>query len=78
MPKARPRLSAEMADMDVPAWERLLAITNLGREDREIARLYYIEQLPQIDIATEVMMDRATVSRRLSKIRKRIEKKSME
>lgn len=40
----------------------------LGREDRQILRLYVMERLPQIDIAAELGMDRSTVSRRMDKI----------
>ena len=40
----------------------------LGREDREIIRLYVLERMPQIEIAAELHMDRSTVSRRMDKI----------
>ena len=32
-------------------WERVLGQAMLGREDREIGRMYILERMPQIDIA---------------------------
>lgn len=49
-------------------WERVLGQAMLGREDREIIRLYVLERMPQIEIAAELHMDRSTISRRMDKI----------
>ena len=45
--------------------ERVIYEANLGAEDTKIARMYYIERLPQIEIAEEMEMDRKTISERL-------------
>lgn len=52
--------------------ERLIHESNLGREDEQIAALYLIERIPQIDIAAEIPLDRSTVSRRMERIMKRL------
>lgn len=57
--------------------ERLIHEANLGREDSELARLYLIEGLPQIDIAAEIPMDRSTVSRRMKRIMARLLRMAM-
>lgn len=72
MPKARPRFSPDEEKRSVAEWEQLLANTNLGKEDRRIAKLYFLEQIPQADIATEMWLERSTISRRISGIRKKI------
>ena len=44
----------------------------MGAEDEEIAVMYYIEQLPMVEIAEEMGMDRKTVSARLRRIEARL------
>lgn len=34
----------------------------------EIAKLYYIDRLPQVDVAAEMLLAQATIKRRLPKI----------
>lgn len=38
---------------------------NLGLADKRMAERYYVDQLPQIDIAVEMGLHRNTVNRRL-------------
>lgn len=45
----------------------------LGKTDREIARMYYLDEWTQMDIAAELCMERSAVSRRLPRIRRIIE-----
>lgn len=47
---------------------------NLGIEDTEIARRYLIDQVPQIDIAFEIGLERSTVSKRIPRILERAQK----
>ena len=54
-------------------FEELITAANLGREGSRIAGLYYIEQLPQADIAAEVGLDRKTIGRRLAAARAKLE-----
>lgn len=47
---------------------------NLGRDDTLIARRYLIDQWPQIDIAAELGWVRSTVSGRVPRILKKVER----
>lgn len=67
------RLSPDMAMLPREQWEKLIYSANLGREGSRIADLYFIQQIPQIDIAEEIGLDRKTVSKRLSTARTKIE-----
>ena len=64
MAKARPA-EGELGSMRRSVAERVIYEANLGAEDTKIARMYYIERLPQIEIAEEMQMDRKTISERL-------------
>lgn len=70
MPRGRVRVPEGMEELLVSDWERVLSETMLAQEDRKIAKLYIIEKMPQIDVATEMNYDRSTVSRRMGKILK--------
>lgn len=64
MAKARPAVG-ELGSMTRSVAEKVIYEANLGAEDTKIARMYYIERLPQIEIAEEMQMDRKTISERL-------------
>ena len=71
MAKARPA-EGELGSMTRSVAERVIYEANLGAEDTKIARMYYIERLPQIEIAEEMQMDRKTISERLRWINARM------
>lgn len=71
MAKARPA-EGELGSMRRSVAERVIYEANLGAEDTKIARMYYIERLPQIEIAAEMQMDRKTISERLRWINRRM------
>ena len=48
--------------------------SNLGLEDEQMAILYLIDAIPQVEIAVSIPLDRSTVSRRMKKIIKRLVK----
>lgn len=73
MTQAKPRISAELAGLSRSAWESLIYEANLGTEDAEVARRYFIDKQCQIDIAIEKNTDRTQISRRLKHARGRIE-----
>lgn len=54
------------------ALENAIWEANLGAEDEDIAEMYYIEQMPMVEIAEEMAMDRKTVSARLRRIEARL------
>ena len=71
MARARPA-EGELGSMTRTVAERVIYEANLGAEDTKIARMYYIERMPQIEIAEEMQMDRKTISERLRWINERM------
>lgn len=72
MTRAKPRIPAELSDLTRSEWERLLYEANLGLEDEDIARRYFIFKECQIDIAIDKDTDRTQICRRLGRVRKRL------
>ena len=75
-PRARMTLPPELEHMTRQGMETVIREANLGREDAQIARLYYVDKLPQVDVATELYLGRATVQRRLPDILRRMQRTS--
>ena len=75
-PRARVTLPPELERMTRQGMETVIREANLGREDTQIAKLYYVDKLPQVDVATELYLGRATVQRRLPGILQRMERTS--
>lgn len=75
-PRARITLPPELERMTRQGMETVIREANLGREDTQIARLYYVDKLPQVDVATELYLGRATVQRRLPDILRRMQRTS--
>ena len=55
---------------------KVIEQANVGAENEKIARLYFMDRMPQVDVAAELFLGRATVQRRLPEILKKIEKSS--
>lgn len=72
MTQARFRLPPELAALSRSTWEHLIYEANLGKEDTELARRYFIDKECQIDIAIDLYVDRHSISRHLKKIQARI------
>lgn len=53
--------------------ETAIREANLGNDDTDIAKRYLIDQIPQIEIAAEFGWERATISRRISRILLKVE-----
>ncbi len=75
-PRARMTLPPELERMTRQGMETVIREANLGREDTQIAKLYYVDKLPQVDVATELYLGRATVQRRLPDILRRMQRTS--
>lgn len=75
-PRARMTLPPELERMTRQGMETVIREANLGREDTQIARLYYVDKLPQVDVATELYLGRATVQRRLPEIMRKMQRTS--
>ena len=64
-PQSRCKLPPELGGLMRRDMETVIYQSNLGREDAKIAHLYFVDKLPQVDVATELYLGRATVQRRL-------------
>ena len=73
MTQAKVRVEPELATLTRSAWEGLIYEANLGAEDSEIARRYFINRECQIDIAIDKNTDRTQISRRIGRVRRRLE-----
>ena len=71
-PQARYKLPPELGGLLRKDMESVSYQANLGREDEKIAQLYFVDKLPQVDVATELYLGRATVQRRLPGIMQRM------
>ena len=71
-PQARYKLPPELGGLLRKDMESVIYQANLGREDERIAQLYFLDKLPQVDVATELYLGRATVQRRLPGIMQRM------
>lgn len=75
-PQARYNLPPELSGLMRGEMEKVISQANLGQENERIARLYYVDKVPQIDVASELYLGRATVQRRLPIILDRMRKTS--
>ena len=71
-PQARYKLPPELGGLMRRDMEAVIHQANLGREDEKIAQLYFVDKLPQVDVATELYLGRATVQRRIQGIMARL------
>ena len=71
-PQARVNLPPELGRLTRKDMEAVIYQSNLGRENSQIAQLYFVDKLPQVDVATELYLGRATVQRRLPEIMERM------
>lgn len=72
-PMARISLPPALQQLTRGEMERVIEQANVGAENERIAKLYYIDRLPQVDVAAELYIGRATVQRRLPGILQKIE-----
>lgn len=75
-PQARAKLPPELDGLTRKDIEAVIYQANLGLENAKIAKLYFVDKLPQVDVATELYLGRATVQRRLPEIVKRMQSAS--
>ena len=75
-PQARYNLPPELSGLMRGEMETVISQANLGQENERIAQHYYIDKRPQIDVASELYLGRATVQRRLPGILDRMRKTS--
>lgn len=75
-PQARCKLQPELGGLMRRDMEAVIHQANLGREDEKIAQLYFLDKLPQVDVATELYLGRVTVQRRIPGIMQRMRETS--
>jgi len=75
-PQARAKLPPELGGLTRKDMETVIYQANLGRENAKIAQLYFVDKLPQVDVATELYLGRATVQRRLPGIVREMQRTS--
>lgn len=71
---ARVRLPGSLGQLLRSEMEIAISEANLGNSDSLIAKRYFLERIPQMDIAAELDIERSTISRRLPFIIERVEK----
>ena len=72
-PQARGRLPDDLSGLTKPELLQVIDVAGVGRENEKIARLYFVDRIPQVDIASELYLGRATVQRRLPEIQRKME-----
>ena len=75
-PQARIHLPPELTTLTTAEMQRVIKQANVGAENERIAQLYFVERRPQVDVAAELYLGRATVQRRIPEILNRMEKTS--
>lgn len=69
MAAARPIMPKSFETLLYRERKKVIDAAPLGRTDRKIATMYYLDGFPQADIAVVVLMERSSVSKRLPRIR---------
>ncbi len=75
-PQARFSLPPALGGLTTAEMQRVIRQANVGAENEKIAELYFVERRPQVDVAAELYLGRATVQRRIPEILNRMEKTS--
>ena len=75
-PQARFSLPPALGGMTTAEMQRVIRQANVGAENEKIAQLYFVERRPQVDVAAELYLGRATVQRRILEILNRMERAS--
>ena len=75
-PQARFHLPPELGGLIRSDFERVIEQSNIGKENEQIAKLYFVDKMPQIDVAAELDITRKTVGRRLPYIMERMQNTS--
>ena len=74
MAQARPNITDELRSLPNDKWEYIIDNYIKSEVDRKIAKLYYLNGVPQADVGAEVGYSRSAIKRKLPKILNIIEK----
>lgn len=69
---ARSRLPADLDGLFKSQIVKAIDEANLGKADTQIATMYLVDRIPQIDIAIEIGMGRKAVGGRLKSIKPKV------
>ena len=67
------RIPRDIDALTKPELLAAIASAGVGRENERIAQLSYVDRLPQVDVAVEMLLGRATIQRRLPMIKNKME-----
>ena len=74
MSAARVRLPESIELLLRSEVEMAIEQANLGNFETAVAKKYYIEQLPHVEIAEELGYDRTVITKRMPRIYKKVER----
>ena len=74
MAQARPKISDELKSMPNNKWEYIIDNYIKSEVDREIAKMYYLDGIPQEEIGAELGYSRSAIKKKLPKLIGIIEK----
>lgn len=74
MAQARPNITDELKSLPNDKWEYIIDNYIKNEIDRQIAKMYYLDGIPQTDIGVEVGYSRSAIKKKLPKILNIIEK----
>jgi DNA-directed RNA polymerase specialized sigma subunit len=74
MAQARPRITKELESLPNDKWEYIIDNYIKNEIDRTIAKMYYLDGIPQADIGAEVGYSRSAIKKKLPKLLNIIEK----
>ncbi|MBR2245656.1 MAG: hypothetical protein IKN65_00730 [Clostridia bacterium] len=74
MAQARPNITDELKSLPNDKWEYIIDNYIKNEIDRQIAKMYYLDGIPQADIGAEVGYSRSAIKKKLPKILNIIEK----
>lgn len=74
MAQARPKITDELRSLPNNKWEYIIDNYIKNETDRQIAKMYYLDGIPQADIGAEVGYSRSAIKKKLPKLLNTIEK----
>lgn len=74
MAQARPKVPENLISLSNSKWEYIIDNYIKNEIDRKIAKMYYLNGIPQADIGAEVGYSRSAIKKKLPKILNTIEK----
>ena len=74
MAQARPNIPEDLISLPNNKWEYIIENYIKNEIDRQIAKMYYLDGIPQVDIGEELGYSRSAIKKKLPKLLNIIEK----